>query len=776
MKKRVLAMFLAVMLLLSSAFVAACNKTDDNTGGNNADVKYKVTFDTAGNGGYTVPAQEIDKGAKVTQPVPDAAGYTLAWFKDSARTQAWDFNKDTVSADITLYLKRTAISYNITYNVPAGAAHSNPETYTVESAAITLQDASLAGYTFGGWFLEAGYTTAAESVPAGSTGDKAFFAKLDKITYTITENNGVTAAGVRQIGETITLSVTPGTGKEVDYFTKDGDPISGSTFTMPAANVTVGVVLKNTVYSITALNGVTASGVREYNQTITLSVTPAAGYEVDYFKKDDGSMGVGVTTFTMPAANVTVDVVFKKITYTITENNGVTASGTRQIGETITLSVTPGTGMEIDYYTKDGSSMGAGVTTFTMPAANVTVGVVLKAITYTITKPSDVSVSGTAQYNQTITLTYTGTPVGERLDYFTVDGSPIAGNTFTMPAKSVTVAVVLKAAGRLDLWAADPVEVNFLLPETFMDIHASDKLAQVLGGYYGLENYSPVHTVRDAGKGDAQAVFYGFDFGGKVSRVQISPIACGQYKVYASLDGTVWTEIDDQSGGKSIATASDIMLHNAYSAFSSNTGVIYIKFVGVGSGFGIKYVGMSLKYNIESEPAVYPAMNRPGYKANFGITVTGTGGTEQSYCYDAKGNAYLDSNSVGDFYGLDRLVPARVLRERGGGDSFIYGINVGGKMSDGYLTFFIGGDFKLNFSLDGTNWTAGPFDNGGMRMVGCDLNSMFGAGFNSNVGVIYIKVDGPGMGSKVSCLTLNYTLDGSPATYPAVVPANLSIF
>lgn len=69
-----------------------------------------VTFDT--NDGNEIEAIEnLVYGNKVTAPTePKKSGYTFAgWFSDEACTKAWDFDKDTVSADVTLYAKWNAI-------------------------------------------------------------------------------------------------------------------------------------------------------------------------------------------------------------------------------------------------------------------------------------------------------------------------------------------------------------------------------------------------------------------------------------------------------------------------------------------------------------------------------------------------------------------------------------------------------------------------------------------------------------------------------------------
>ena len=65
--------------------------------------EYTVTFD-AGDGIETV-SQQVSEGDKAARPAdPKRDGYTFdGWFKDEACRQAWDFDTDIVTEDITLY-------------------------------------------------------------------------------------------------------------------------------------------------------------------------------------------------------------------------------------------------------------------------------------------------------------------------------------------------------------------------------------------------------------------------------------------------------------------------------------------------------------------------------------------------------------------------------------------------------------------------------------------------------------------------------------------------
>ena len=63
-----------------------------------------VTFDSQG--GSVVDSQKVDHGGKPTKPMaPTRTGYTFdAWFKESGCTNAWDFDSDKVTSDVTLFL------------------------------------------------------------------------------------------------------------------------------------------------------------------------------------------------------------------------------------------------------------------------------------------------------------------------------------------------------------------------------------------------------------------------------------------------------------------------------------------------------------------------------------------------------------------------------------------------------------------------------------------------------------------------------------------------
>ncbi|GGL61789.1 InlB B-repeat-containing protein [Sporolactobacillus putidus] len=118
--------------------------------------RYTVSFNS--NGGSATPEINADYGDTISAPsVPTQTGYTFAgWYKDKDLTMAWDFEKDTVTQDTTLYAKWTVNSYSVTYDgngnnrgsVPAEKTYPYNGSFTVSGNTGEL---SRTGYTFAGW-------------------------------------------------------------------------------------------------------------------------------------------------------------------------------------------------------------------------------------------------------------------------------------------------------------------------------------------------------------------------------------------------------------------------------------------------------------------------------------------------------------------------------------------------------------------------------------------------------------------------------------------------
>ena len=184
--------------------------------------------------------------------------------------------------------------------------------------------------------------------------------------------------------------------------------------------------------------------------TVKLTATPAEGYTLDYFTLDGER--INGDTFIMPARNVEVSAVFTANAYSITvvqpTGGTVSASATSATaGTTVKLTATPAEGYTLDYFTLDGERINGD--TFIMPARNVEVSAVFTANAYSITvvQPTNGSVAASAtSATAGTTIELTATPAeGYTLDYFTLDGARINGDTFIMPARNVDVSAVFTA-------------------------------------------------------------------------------------------------------------------------------------------------------------------------------------------------------------------------------------------------------------------------------------------------------------------------------------------
>ena len=129
-------------------------------------------------------------------------------------------------------------------------------------------------------------------------------------------------------------------------------------------------------------------------------------------------------------------------------NGSVSASATSATaGTTVKLTANPAEGYTLDYFTLDGARINGD--TFSMPARNVEVSAVFTANAYSITvvQPAGGSVAASAtSATAGTTIELAATPAeGYTLDYFTLDGERINGDTFIMPARNVEVSAVFTA-------------------------------------------------------------------------------------------------------------------------------------------------------------------------------------------------------------------------------------------------------------------------------------------------------------------------------------------
>ncbi len=159
-KRKVLVSLLCATALLgvSAGTLTSCKETDEPDPTPQVQ-KYVVTFDSKG-GSAVTKIENITSDSTIAKPAdPTKADSVFAgWYKDSNCTQAWNFESDTVTGNITLYAKWTAKGdtpvekYTVTFDSKGGSAVTKLE--NIESGAKITKptDPTQDGYLFAGWY------------------------------------------------------------------------------------------------------------------------------------------------------------------------------------------------------------------------------------------------------------------------------------------------------------------------------------------------------------------------------------------------------------------------------------------------------------------------------------------------------------------------------------------------------------------------------------------------------------------------------------------------
>lgn len=119
--------------------------------------KYPVLF--ASNGGSVVSSQTVEYQGLATAPaVPTRSGYIFAgWYKDSGLTTPWDFTKERITGDTTLYAKWGSL-YKVTFDSRGGSSRA-AQSIVAGGYVKTVSSPTRSGYKFGGWYTSTSYTT-----------------------------------------------------------------------------------------------------------------------------------------------------------------------------------------------------------------------------------------------------------------------------------------------------------------------------------------------------------------------------------------------------------------------------------------------------------------------------------------------------------------------------------------------------------------------------------------------------------------------------------------
>ena len=350
--------------------------------------KYTVTFYDE-DGVTVLGTSTVDYGTNATykgvEPTKAATQeYTYAF-------AGWDapekLNNVTENRNVKATYSKTAITYNITYDLNGGeleGGKTNPSTYTVESENITLNNPVKPGYTFIGWTGSNGdVAQTLVTIVKGSTGNKEYVAnfKANEATYKVEhykeELDGTYVKdeeATQNIGSTVNAEVTA-IAKTFKGFTYDENNANNvKTGTVPVeGELVLKLYYKRNSYILTLNKNENIKEVSlseenkgdsvyesyKYEQEINISATikEQEGYKFAWSKWTTSNASLlseqtnKDTKITMPAGNVTLTANANKtlLTYNITYNlnegtNNSQNPNTYTVEDTITLKEATKTG------------------------------------------------------------------------------------------------------------------------------------------------------------------------------------------------------------------------------------------------------------------------------------------------------------------------------------------------------------------------------------------------------------------------------------------------
>ncbi|NBO27032.1 MAG: hypothetical protein EBU96_09645, partial [Actinobacteria bacterium] len=166
---------------------------------------------TTGSSGGSTSYNNGQPISTIPTTAPVRTGYTFGgWWTqvNGGGTQVTNgsYTPPSPYGTVTLYAKWTANTYTVTYNYNSatggnGTASAN---FTTGGTAITLPTPTRTGYTFGGWYSDAGLTTSigaagAAYSPTGATTSLTAYAKWTANTYSVTidpQGGGAVSTGL----------------------------------------------------------------------------------------------------------------------------------------------------------------------------------------------------------------------------------------------------------------------------------------------------------------------------------------------------------------------------------------------------------------------------------------------------------------------------------------------------------------------------------------------------------------------------------------------------
>ena len=162
--------------------------------------------------GPAIAAQEVVAGQKAQEPsAPAYTGYTFGgWYKDANFTETFDFETETITGEVIVYVKWTLIQLQVTFETNGG---DEIAARTVDyGAVIAAVQPVREGYTFVGWYADAELSVDFD-FEQRITEDTTLYAKWEE-NQPGTEEPGTEEPGTEEPGTEKPGTEEPVTGEE----------------------------------------------------------------------------------------------------------------------------------------------------------------------------------------------------------------------------------------------------------------------------------------------------------------------------------------------------------------------------------------------------------------------------------------------------------------------------------------------------------------------------------------------------------------------------------
>lgn len=141
------------------------------------------------------------------------------------------------------------VTYRITYVLNGGTNNKvNPTTYDINTATVTLQNPTRAGYTFVGWYRDAAYSQRITQIVQGTTGNLKLYAKWKKTTGGTVSGLKLTGLSYRRIRVNY-KAATNAVGYQIRYSTSEKMTGAKAVYTNNVKHVITGLKA-GTVYYV----------------------------------------------------------------------------------------------------------------------------------------------------------------------------------------------------------------------------------------------------------------------------------------------------------------------------------------------------------------------------------------------------------------------------------------------------------------------------------------------------------------------------------------------